>query len=176
MSNSVTLTNSTVSNNSASYGGGIDNYDGTVTLGSSIVSGNTATAVSVGDEVYTESGDITAGNHNLFGHSSETNAEAFYNFTPGGSDVNATSDSTNMPLTSILDTTLADNGGPTQTHALVAGSPAVDLDASCSTGLTIDQRGSPRPLGRGCDAGSFESTYSAKLEAMPWVYLLLLKK
>ena len=29
-------------------------------------------------------------------------------------------------LTAILNTTLADNGGPTETHALVAFSPAVD--------------------------------------------------
>ena len=29
-------------------------------------------------------------------------------------------------LASILNTTLADNGGPTQTHALVSGSPAIN--------------------------------------------------
>ena len=36
------------------------------------------------------------------------------------------------------------------------GSPAIDQDETCSTGLTEDQRGEPRPVGAGCDAGSFE--------------------
>jgi hypothetical protein len=57
---------------------------------------------------------------------------------------------------------LADNGGPTQTHALPAGSPAVDKGASF--GATTDQRGSPRPSnfadidnpGNGSDIGAFE--------------------
>lgn len=39
---------------------------------------------------------------------------------------------------------LADNGGPTPTEALLDGSPA--LDAGISDGLTIDQRGAPRPF------------------------------
>jgi hypothetical protein len=59
---------------------------------------------------------------------------------------------------------LADNGGPTKTHALVAGSNAIDAgnkygctDATTSrTALTTDQRGQPR-LGNGrCDVGAFE--------------------
>jgi hypothetical protein len=39
---------------------------------------------------------------------------------------------------------LADNGGPTFTHALLPGSPAIDQGTS--GGLTTDQRGSPRPV------------------------------
>src|SRR6185436_14454861 len=54
---------------------------------------------------------------------------------------------------------LADNGGPTPTHALVAGSPALDVippaDPACADDGT-DQRGAPRPVGAGCDVGSFE--------------------
>ncbi len=59
---------------------------------------------------------------------------------------------------------LADNGGPTPTHALRADSPAVDRGTSF--GLTIDQRGLPRPSdfasisnaegGDGSDIGAFE--------------------
>jgi hypothetical protein len=64
---------------------------------------------------------------------------------------------------------LADNGGPTETHALLATSPAIDTGdpAGCrdsaSTLLVADQRGEPRPLdgdGDGtaaCDVGAFES-------------------
>jgi uncharacterized repeat protein (TIGR01451 family) len=57
---------------------------------------------------------------------------------------------------------LAMNGGPTATHALGAGSPA--LDAGIGTGLTTDQRGVTRPIdlpdiangNDGSDIGSFE--------------------
>lgn len=50
---------------------------------------------------------------------------------------------------------LADNGGPTLTHALVNGSPAIDSadDAVCPA---KDQRGVTRPQGAHCDVGSFE--------------------
>jgi hypothetical protein len=52
-----------------------------------------------------------------------------------------------------LDLVLSDNGGPTQTHALLAGSPAIDAGASCPTS---DQRGAPRPQGGACDIGAYE--------------------
>jgi CSLREA domain-containing protein len=48
---------------------------------------------------------------------------------------------------------LADNGGDTDTHQLLAGSPAIDSGANC--GL-FDQRGEPRPQGLACDVGAFE--------------------
>lgn len=54
---------------------------------------------------------------------------------------------------------LADNGGPTQTHALLPGSVAVDSAGDCDAlEVTLDQRGQPRP-GTGtpaCDIGAFE--------------------
>jgi hypothetical protein len=59
---------------------------------------------------------------------------------------------------------LADNGGPTFTHALLPGSPAIDKGAF--TGYATDQRGEPRPFdfaaianaaaGDGSDIGAFE--------------------
>jgi hypothetical protein len=57
---------------------------------------------------------------------------------------------------------LAPNGGPTQTVALVAGSPAIDAGdpAGCSdddgVALAADQRGISRPQGARCDIGAFE--------------------
>jgi len=63
---------------------------------------------------------------------------------------------------------LADNGGPTPTHALLAGSPAIDGGdpSACSDAagapLLVDQRGAPRPIdgdGNGtkvCDIGAYE--------------------
>ena len=50
---------------------------------------------------------------------------------------------------------LADNGGPTPTYALPAGSPAIDAG---SGGEPVDQRGVTRPQGRAGDIGAFEWT------------------
>jgi hypothetical protein len=52
---------------------------------------------------------------------------------------------------------LADNGGPTRTHALAAGSPAIDAGNNLA-GLVTDQRGSPfvRVAGAAPDIGAFE--------------------
>jgi hypothetical protein len=50
---------------------------------------------------------------------------------------------------------LAANGGPTQTMALTAGTPAVDA-AGATCDAATDQRGVTRPQGPGCDIGAFE--------------------
>lgn len=62
---------------------------------------------------------------------------------------------------------LADNGGPTQTHALLPGSPAIDYgdNSYCDDNPganNLDQRGVIRPVdgdgvpGAVCDTGAFE--------------------
>jgi predicted outer membrane repeat protein len=52
---------------------------------------------------------------------------------------------------------LADNGGPTKTIALRAGSPAVDQVIVNAAGCAgTDQRGLPRPGGPRCDVGAVE--------------------
>jgi hypothetical protein len=157
----LTVTNSTLSGNSVTPsfiggGGGIYNSVGTLTVTNSTLSGNNSTTPSIsggGDEVNSTSMPTTA--FNVFGHNGQSNAEAFFGFSPGASDFNATFDGGGIPtaLTSILETTLADNDGPTQTHALVAGSPAIDFAGAC--GLATDQRGVARLQGA-CDAGAFE--------------------
>ena len=58
---------------------------------------------------------------------------------------------------------LAQNGGPTPTHRLLASSPAVDAGReSCENEPTggVDQRGVSRPFGSRCDLGAFELTDS----------------
>ena len=54
---------------------------------------------------------------------------------------------------------LANNGGFTNTMALLVGSPAIDAgnDAVCPV---IDQRGVGRPIGAHCDIGAFEAPLS----------------
>lgn len=57
---------------------------------------------------------------------------------------------------------LADNGGPTPTHALAANSPAIDAAGDCTALFdnlqldVADQRGYSRPFGTACDMGAFE--------------------
>jgi hypothetical protein len=70
---------------------------------------------------------------------------------------------------------LADNGGPTQTYALLPGSPALDA-ASCTDAdgnpLSTDQRGETRPsddpdipnADGGCDIGAFERQVGGPLQ------------
>jgi CSLREA domain-containing protein len=66
---------------------------------------------------------------------------------------------------------LADYGGPTLTHALMNGSPAIDGGNPATPGSggtacpTTDQRGETRPTGAACDIGSVESIGSAALAA-----------
>jgi hypothetical protein len=52
---------------------------------------------------------------------------------------------------------LANNGGPTRTMALVAGSSAIDGAGNCGAATATDQRGVSRPQGPACDAGAFEA-------------------
>lgn len=84
------------------------------------------------------------------------------------------SDQINVAATG-LDPALADNGGPTLTHALLPGSPAIDQGNSF--GLTTDQRGDPRPVDfsgianapgeDGTDIGAFEVESACMGETSP---------
>jgi hypothetical protein len=58
---------------------------------------------------------------------------------------------------------LADNGGPTQTMALLSGSPATDAGGTTATGCpAVDQRGVARPDesadAGACDIGAYEGS------------------
>ena len=165
----VTLNNSTVSGNVANgaSGGGIYvDSAATVTLKNTLVAGNTALRASelmvVTDSEEFSPGVIIANANNLFGHGALTNAQAFSGFTPGANDRVATSNSTdsvitarNRPLAQILNTTLAANGGPTKTLALVSGSPAINASGTGAT--TTDQRGYVKASGDSVrDIGAYE--------------------
>ncbi|MEX0726233.1 MAG: choice-of-anchor Q domain-containing protein, partial [Planctomycetaceae bacterium] len=169
----LTVANSTITSNSAySGGGGIFNTVGmTTTVANSLISGN---SVVFGGREVSNAGTFNADANNLFGHSGMTNAQAFYSFTSGVNDITATSDGTDpTALGSILNPTLANNGGPTLTHALVVGSPAInagdnanlpadvldlDGDLNVAEALPVDQRGLPfvRAFGGTVDIGAYE--------------------
>jgi hypothetical protein len=158
----LTISNSTISGNSALFfGGGVANSESTLILTRTLVSGNSAPT---GPEVFKNvpyGGIVVADNHNIFGVNGNAGV---VNFTPGPTDIVPP---VGVQLSSILNPVLAFNGGPTQTHALVPGSPAIDAggiactDASGNPLLT-DQRGRPRIIDGNsdgtarCDIGAFE--------------------
>jgi len=152
---------STIANNSANDdGGGIALFgeNSVAIFSSSIISGNKAT--DQGDEFGTFGGTFIANDYNLFGDSSNSTAQAIDSFSPDptGTDIVATNDgSTPTALTSILNSTLKDNGGAIKTHALVAGSPAIDA-GSQDPCILSDQRGVSRNDGK-CDIGSYEYSF-----------------
>jgi len=141
----VTLQNSSVVGNAVeSFGGGLSVTTGVLELRNSLVALNTLTDPSaVGPDIAYMGGTLTS-RFSLIGTS------AGHSLTDGvvGNIVGATAAEVNLGP-------LAANGGPTLTHALRAGSIAID--AAESVGCpTIDQRGVHRPMGGGCDMGSYE--------------------
>ena len=182
------ISNSTISSNTATdgFGGGIYNNQGITEIGHSTVTANTAPAgkgsgvASMGDSLdYTEEGtrtevysSIISGNENTDVDFAEDPdwGDQFANttFASGGHNVMGDGNAAaafdkggdQRGVSGPLLGSLADNGGPTRTHALLAGSPAIDAVPSgtngCGTVVTADQRGVQRPQGGACDAGSFE--------------------
>ena len=156
----LNLVNSTVSGNSAPVGGGLHNADGgTVTLTNSTVSGNTARiAPGVFANLATFnfintiiSSDAGGGDCVLLSASIGTNIASL--IKDGSCGAAFKGDPKFGPL--------GNNGGPTFTHALLPGSPAIDAGADCSAGLVKgrDQHGFNRDLR--CDIGAVEFESSA---------------
>jgi len=145
----LTLSQSTLSGNTSNgTGGGVFNNNGTLTLARTLVSGNTA--VGSGAEIYNFAGAglITVDEFNLFG---QNGISGVVDFAPGATDIVPP---VGVYLSAILEP-LAFNGGPTRTHNLASGSPA--LNAATSGGCpNVDQRGFVRPAGVACDIGAVE--------------------
>ena len=131
------VTNSTITDNtatSAGMGGGIHRFDGTVTLTNTIIAGN------ANPNSPDCSGSPTSLGHNLIGDNSGCS------FSPSTSDL--------VNVDALLGP-LQDNGGPTLTHALLPGSPAIDAGDDSMAPAT-DQRGISRPQGAASDIGAYE--------------------
>jgi hypothetical protein len=123
-SGEATFRHSTVTANTAARGGGLRAGTGTTTLSHTLVVGNLATTAS---EIRRSGGTVNLNDYNLLGDSSKTTAAALSGVTAGATDILATSNGT-LPTAweAILDVGLANHGGPTLTHALPEGSPALD--------------------------------------------------
>jgi CSLREA domain-containing protein len=140
----VTITNSTIARNSAINGGGIHQpFDAVVRLTNSLVAQNSA---STGPDVNNGASSTVFARFSLIGDGSGSGVS-------DGVDGNQVG-SASAPIDPKL-APLANYGGPTRTHRLLLGSPAIDAASSADCPAT-DQRGVPRPQGAGCDIGSFE--------------------
>ena len=186
----LTLTNSTVSGNKTGVdGGGIYNFSGTVNSFNSTITENRSDAdlngTGIGGGVHNAAaGTFIFHNTILAGNFETQRLGSVFVATTGECDGTISSRRNNLmksydpghctvsgnPLLAdpILGP-LQDNGGATQTHALLAGSPAIDAGnpngclSSTGAPLQTDQRGFPRSTdGNGdgaanCDIGAFEA-------------------
>jgi predicted outer membrane repeat protein len=146
----LTVSNSTLSGNSAQRGGGIYNppADGSPLLQSSIVTGNqTGGGTDSGPDVFASLDSSSS--YNLIGI-----GDGSLSGISGGSQGNqvGTADSPIDPLLAPL----GYYGGPTQTYALLPGSPALGA-GDPSTPQTTDQRGLPRLVNGLADIGAFQT-------------------
>jgi Repeat of unknown function (DUF5648) len=162
----LTVTGSTISGNTAHYGGAIaPGNEGTIFLSNVTIAGNSSNPESAQIEarelvphvtmVSTIIADPVAGTNCLFdsgitftsnGHNLDSGNSC--GFTSGGDLINA--DPVLGPL--------QNNGGPTATMALLAGSKAIDTGANPQA-LATDQRGAgfARVVGSAADIGAFEA-------------------
>ena len=174
-SSTVDIANSTMSQNSGAFGGAIINV-GTLTVSRSTLTENSASS---GGGIYNGNSDPVVGSATLAASINAANAGGNcsgtgtatshgYNLTGPDCGFASTGDQTVADNTAAIGIgPLADNGGPTQTMALLSTSPAVDaiptgavaVDGTtplCPVFGTVDQRGAFRPRGTGCDIGAFE--------------------
>ncbi len=163
----ATLTNVTISGNGGDVvnGGGIQNFvGGTVTLLNSTVVSNTLTGFSNGGGINNGGISVQLKNTIVSNNAAETAGANCYNT---GTIVSLGYNLENLNSCGLTGTgdrpntnprigPLANNGGPTMSHALLVGSPAIDggTNSGCPS---VDQRGVRRPLGARCDIGAYEA-------------------
>lgn len=172
--------NSTISGNAAQQsGGGIANAGtGTLSLRHVTVAGNQADSDSNGSGsgggIASEGGAVTIVNALLGGNSAgDASAECSGTVTARGPSLVQTAAGCTLAGDTAAVITgmdpllgpLADNGGQTPTHALLAGSPAIDAGDAAGC-LPADQRGVERPQGAGCDVGAFEAEAPAPADQL----------
>lgn len=162
----VTLTNSTISGNTAAFGGAIATV-GAVVLTHGTLHGNVAT--DTGGGIFAGGSGASAPatlRNTLLSANTDAGGGSNCEAGNGGSfvseDGNLSDDATCVVLVQPgdqagtaagIDTTLTDNGGATPTHALLTGSAAIDggVAGNCTE---TDQRGAAR-VGT-CDVGAVE--------------------
>jgi uncharacterized repeat protein (TIGR01451 family)/CSLREA domain-containing protein len=141
-SGSIALLNDTIAHNTGWEGGGIFGTQQTNSIENTIVADNTgqASAGPGGGDCYEAAGTADKGNN------IDSDGTCF------GGDSSSLNDQTSVdPLLGPL----SDNGGPTETDALLTGSPAIGK-ANGSACPTTDQRGVARSS-TACDVGAYQT-------------------
>ena len=173
----LNVVNSTISGNQATVDGGAINSEGATVFDNSTITANVANAdadfIGNAGGIFVDNGTTSLRNTILAGNRDDgqdaTNAPdcdggvvQSQGYALVGNTANCMFDDLND--TDVVGTTaglgpLADNGGPTPTHALLAGSRAInranpgDEPNPCEP---VDQRGLARVLGGRCDIGAYE--------------------
>ena len=174
---SMTLENNTIAGNSAACGGGIWN-GGNLYLTNSTISGNSlisGNCIGPGTGLY-NAWNLYMRNTILANSTNGWDCVSKYKLVEDVNNLVENNGSCGTPLLTAdpMLGSLADNGGSTQTIALLTGSPAIDKgDASYCP--PTDQRGVTRPQGSACDLGAYEVEAPAE-EASIFVYLPVLKR
>jgi predicted outer membrane repeat protein len=156
--NNVTITGNTADSepNSGGDGGGIFEEDSTIRVQNSIIAANFDTPGNAGPgTIHPDcSGTFLSFGYNLIGRN-----DGCIGFVNGVNGDKVGSGSS--PIDPLL-APLADQGGPTLTHALLPGSPAFNAGDPLPPGsggiacAAADQRGITRPQADVCDIGAFE--------------------
>jgi hypothetical protein len=164
----VTIRNSTIVNNAADAngnatgtGGGIFRKAGSLQLDSTIVALNTKNGgAPVKDDIAMTTAINATSAHNLVGV--DTGLAGITNASQGNQIGTAA-----LAIDPLI-SGLADNGGPTQTHAISATSPALNTGSNLGN-LTTDQRGVGfrRVAGSAADIGAFELNRGPVLTSNP---------
>ncbi len=180
----VTLTNSTISDNTSSgKGGGLSNFGSQVDIEFCTIYGNEASdnggglSIEDGQDINgkTVPSKVSIRNSIVAGNKAHTDpdiagslASLGYNLVGDRSgatfSVQQSTDVLGVSSPALrIDPVLRDNGGSAQphtwTHALLPGSPAIDLippEACMMFKVFNDQRGVKRLQGKGCDSGAYE--------------------
>jgi len=174
----LTVTSSAIDSNSAQFGGGILN-DGLLTVTSSTISGNNNSSSLFGAGIRQEPGGTLVSNGAIITGNSPgdcffgTITSLGFNLEGGTScGFTAPGDQQNVAVADVLVTDvsgplLADNGGPTQTIALLDAddNPALDAIPFADCDVDTDQRGvsRPQPADGNCDIGAYELVQDASV-------------
>ena len=172
------LTNDTLSGNTASDNGGGFYNRGSAVLKHVTLARNTAGGTETGGNIFNDEASMTVANSVVALSDSDGNCfnsagsiiSLGHNLDSGNTCGFASSgDSTD---TDPWLGTLQANGGPTLTHALQPGSPAID-QADLARCTPADQRGVSRPQGSGCDMGAYEAAAEPRFNSK-YLYLPIL--
>lgn len=163
------ISSSTITGNSAMQGGAIYNYNIMRSSNATVTANNTTSTTSASIENVPVTGyELTLYNNIISGNGGNdllgTPTHAHNNLIQFPPASLGTDSIANITGVSPLLGPLANNGGPTDTFALLAGSPALNAAELIHCSF-LDQRGVTRIRSGGCDIGSYEASMPLSLSA-----------